>query len=288
MNETTEPVVYINGKFWNQGEASRILQGKEYSSTGGFYDTERTFNGKIFRLRQHLERLYRGLEYSRLDPGLTIDEMIEITNKTLDANRRFLGPDEEYTITQVASLSPVPASEQSPTTMNVVVYCQKLNFSEFAEGYVNGVRVITPSTYTLSSNMSRSNSGRENVRTYHLMTSSEGSITECRGGNFMFVCEGRIKLPDRDNVLSGVSMQTVLELAEMLEIPVDEGDYSPMDVYHANEAFVSSTRFCILPVTTLNGYSLGRNVPGPTTRNLLDAWREIVGIDFIQQALKHI
>ena len=83
-------------------------------------------------------------------------------------------------------------------------------------------------------------------------------------------------------------MQTVLELAEMLEIPVDEGDYSPMDVYHAKEAFVSSTRFCILPVTTLNGYSLDKNVPGPTTRNLLDAWREIVGIDFIQQALKHI
>ena len=78
------------------------------------------------------------------------------------------------------------------------------------------------------------------------------------------------------------------ELAEVLEIPVDEGDYSPMDVYHANEAFVSSTRFCILPVTTLNGYSLGKAVPGHITQSLLDAWREVVGIDFIQQALNHV
>jgi len=287
MNDTAEPVVYINGKFLSQGEASKILQEKEYSSTGGFYDTERTFNGKIFRLRQHIERLYRGLEYSRLDPGLTIDEMIEITNKTLEANRHFLRPNEEYAITQVASLSPVDVEEQKPK-MNVVIYCQKLNFAEFAESYVNGVRVVTPSTYTFSTDMSRTISGRTNLKTYHLMTSSEGSITECKGGNFMFVSDGRIKLPDRDNVLSGVSMQTVLELAEVLEIPVDEGDYSPMDVYHANEAFVSSTRFCILPVTTLNGYSLGKAVPGHITRSLLDAWREVVGIDFIQQALNHV
>ena len=103
----------------------------------------------------------------------------------------------------------------------------------------------------------------------------------------MFVKDSRIKLPDRSNVLPGVSMQTVLELAEGLGIPVEEGEYSPYHVYVAEEALVSSTRYCMLPVATLNGYRLDQQLPGPITRRMLDAWRELVGIDFVKQALDH-
>jgi branched-chain amino acid aminotransferase len=120
------------------------------------------------------------------------------------------------------------------------------------------------------------------------MTSREGTITECKGANFMFVQGGRIKLPDRSNVLPGVSMYTVLELAETIGAPVDEGDYSPYDVYMADEAFISSTRYCMLPVATINGYPVGEALPGLLTSRFLDAWRETVGADFVRQALDHL
>ena len=82
-----------------------------------------------------------------------------------------------------------------------------------------------------------------------------------------------------------LSMETVLELAEGLGVPVDEGEYSTRDAYEADEAFISSTRHCMLPVATMNGLRVGTELPGPVTRRLLEAWRELVQIDFVRQAL---
>ena len=117
------------------------------------------------------------------------------------------------------------------------------------------------------------------------MVSEGGFITECQGANFMFVMDGRIKLPDRRNVLPGISMHTVLELAGEIGIGVDEGLYSPSLIYGADEAFVSSTRYCMLPVATLNGFRVGRSTPGEITEKLTSAWKNMVGMDFVQQAL---
>ena len=148
--------------------------------------------------------------------------------------------------------------------------------------------IITPSTYAVPRQSPQSTASEASQRVYLLMTSTEGSITECQGGNFMFVHDGRIKLPDRHNVLPGISMETVLELAGPLGIPVDEGEYPTHDVYVAEEAFVSSTRHCLVPVDTVNGLRLADELPGPVTRAMLDAWRELVGMDFVQQALDHL
>ena len=82
-------------------------------------------------------------------------------------------------------------------------------------------------------------------------------------------------------------MQTVLELADELGVAVDEDDYCTYDVYTASEAFISSTRFCMLPVAAVNGYALPADVPGPITARLLDAWQDLVGVDFVRRALEH-
>ena len=120
------------------------------------------------------------------------------------------------------------------------------------------------------------------------MTGPNGRITECQGANFMFVSDGRVKLPNRRNVLPGVSMRTALDLCESLGIDVDEAEYSIGDVYEASEAFVSSTRFCLLPVATINGYRLGDETPGPVTIRLLAAWRNLVGVNFIRRAIEQM
>ena len=71
-----------------------------------------------------------------------------------------------------------------------------------------------------------------------LKTDQKGYITECKRANFMFVKDGRIMLPDRSAALHGISMVTVLELAESMGIPVDEGRYSTSDVYAAGGAYI--------------------------------------------------
>ena len=283
MTSPAEFVAYVNGEVVPQSRAVRMMQGMSLGATGGFYDSERTFGGRVFKLHRHLERLYRGLEYSGMDPGVTIDAMASATLGLVDANLLLLPPGADLSVTQIVSPA-VPAAPEGGG-FNVVIHCQPIDFASFARGYVDGVRIETPATYRAPSTPGQ--------RTYQLMADAEGSITECTGANFMFVLGGRIKLPDRRNVLPGVSMATVLELAEELGIPVDEDDYATCDVYVASEAFVTSTRICLQPVATVNGLRLGPSkssgqsgLPGPVAARLLERWKEAVGMDFVAQALR--
>ena len=287
MGDRPDLTSYFNGEFMPHSQAVAALQTEEAQSAGGFYDSERTFNGQVFKLKQHLERLYNGLTAAQIDPGLTMDQMEQTSLKILETNRDSLGQGDDFVITQVVSQVPAESPDDEQT-VNVVIHCQFLDYTAFAHGYANGVRVITPATYAVPRKSPQSTPSETRQRVYLLMTNTEGSITECQGGNFMFVQDGRIKLPDRRHVLPGISMQTVLELAEALGIEVDEADYSTHDVYVAEEAFVSSTRLCLVPVDTVNGLRLSDRLPGQVTTAMLDGWRDLVGMDFVQQALDRV
>jgi branched-chain amino acid aminotransferase len=277
---------YFNGDVMPLSQAAEAMKAAGLESAGGFYDVERTFGGALYRLDDHLTRLYRGLEHSNLNPGVTLEEMADLTIALMEHNVPLLEPGQDLLVTQVVSVAPGDEQDSDEATektpMNVAIYCQFLDFTPFALSYGYGVRVTTPVTYAVPP---AEQSKRQ--QSFELMSDAEGNITECQGGNFMFVVDGRIKLPDRSNVLPGVSMKTVLELAESIGVGVDEDDYNTGDVYSADEAFVSSTRFCMLPVTTINGLGIGAEMPGPVTRKLQDAWIEEVGVDFVKQALDH-
>ena len=276
--------MYLNGRFVPQDEGLREMQ-QMGQSIGGYYDTERTFGGEPFRLRLHLERLYNGINYSDIDVGVTIDEMESLTLRVLESNRP-LPAGSELTITQLVALTE-PNQPDDPPRVTVAIYCQPLDVGAFGSSYIRGVRVATPVTYG-APNAGGSDAKAGSPRQLLLMTGPNGRITECQGANFMFVRDGRVKLPNRRNVLPGVSMRTALDLCESLGIEVDEAEYSIGDVYEASEAFVSSTRFCLLPVATINGYRLGNETPGPVTIRLLAAWRNLVGINFIRQAIEQM
>ncbi len=277
-------MMYLNGRFVPQDEGLREMQ-RMGQSIGGYYDTERTFDGEPFRLRLHLERLYNGLNYSSIDAGVSIDEMEALTLKVLESNRP-LPAGGELTITQLVALTE-PDQTDDPPRVTVAIYCQPLDVGAFASSYIRGVRIVTPVTYGAPS-AGGSDAKAGSPRQLLLMTGPNGRITECQGANFMFVRDGRVKLPNRRNVLPGVSMRTALELCDSLGIEIDEAEYSIGDVYHASEAFVSSTRFCLLPVATINGYRLGDETPGPVTIRLLAAWRNLVGVNFIRQAIEQM
>ncbi|MCH7801725.1 MAG: aminotransferase class IV [Chloroflexi bacterium] len=287
MAQSIELLTYVNGRIMPHSQASPLLQRINASSVGGYYDAERTFGGKVFKLKSHLERLYRGLEASKIDPRISLDELERITLGVIEANLSLLPDGDEFTVTQIVNMSQ-PQSPDDAGTINVVVYCQPLDFTRFARSYLDGVRIVTPNTYGVPPGQEPGADKSIGQQAFLLMASPNGGVSECQGANFMFVKDGRIKLPDRRNVLPGVSMQTVLELAESLNIPVDEGTYTQRHIYAADEAFVSSTRYCIVPVSTLNGLAVGGSIPGEVTTALLESWSAAVGMDFVNQALSHL
>ena len=278
-------LAYINGRVMPYSEAIPVLRRINARSAGGYYDTARTFGGRPFKVRQHLERLFNGLAYSKIDTGLSIADLEAISVGLVETNYPLVeGEGVELTVTQTVTISRPDSADDLPG-VDIAIYCEPLDVSGFARSYVEGVRIYTPHTYPEPKGQPTGDGKSGAIQALPLMSNARGHITECRGANFMFVSEGRIKLPDRSNVLPGVSMQTVLEIADFLGIAVDEGLYNQGQLYDADEAFVSSTRYCLLPVATVNGYPLGDSVPGEVTNKITSRWKELVGVDFVRRAL---
>jgi len=88
--------------------------------------------------------------------------------------------------------------------------------------------------------------------------------------------------------LEGVTRATIFELARAAGIPVRTGEFPLFDVYLADEAFLTATSYSILPVSCVNGKTLGTGAPGPITQRLIKGWSDLVGIDIVGQALGHL
>jgi len=284
---TPELIAYLNGDLLPHSEAVAGMRSDGSGSGGGLYDAERTFDGRVFKLREHLQRLYNGLEGGHVDPGLTLDEMEDATLSVIEANLKSRKPGDEFVVGQVVSTGPSLMTNGAPL-VDVLIYCQLLDFADFARSYSNGVRVFTPATYSPPVRRNPRGSEVPDDDVWALKTDQQGYITECTRANFMFVNSGRIMLPNRSAVLPGISMATVLELAESLGIPVEEGRYNTSDVYAAEGAYISGTRYCLLPVSSINGVAVPGPVPSAVTRRLIGAWSEMVGVDIVQQALDHL
>ena len=110
------------------------------------------------------------------------------------------------------------------------------------------------------------------------------NLQKTYGGNFFLVSNNRIRTPSTINCLDGISRQSIFTLGEKLNIPVEECQLLPYDVTTADEAFFTSTPYCIMPATKFNGLEIGDGKVGPITKQLIAAWSDLVGVDIIEQA----
>ena len=119
---------------------------------------------------------------------------------------------------------------------------------------------------------------------FALVLDRDGNIAEAvNSGNVFIMTDGVLRTPTDSNILQGVSRMTALELATQLGIPTSEEDLQPYDLYTADEAFLTNSNHCIMPVGRVNNRSIGKEVPGPVTNQLLAAWSEMVGLDIVGQ-----
>ena len=116
-------------------------------------------------------------------------------------------------------------------------------------------------------------------RNWALLLDDDGFLAEGTGDNFFLVRDGELLTPEPRNVLRGVSRAYVIELARGLGIPCRETNLELFDAINADEAFVTATPFCMLPVSEVQGQSLGDGGRGPITQAILSAWSESVGVD---------
>jgi branched-chain amino acid aminotransferase len=301
----TEWLVHHNGKLVPDSEAC-----VHYSDSGLMFgvivtESTRTFAHRPFKLRQHVDRLYRSMKATRIDPRMTPDEMERVSLEVWEANRSHLGPDDDawivHNVTGGQMLVTIGGWEFGQPT--VLINCAPIDFTAFGVFYETGVHAITPAIrqippQCLDPKIKHRNRLHFNLAEYQvkavdpygfsILMDTEGNLTENKGANFFVVTDGVLRTPATRNVLAGVSRQTVLDLAADLGISAVEEDLQLYDVETADEAFFTSTPYCLLPATRINGVSIGQGTPGPVARRLLDAWSKLVGVDIVQQARRHL
>ena len=300
----SEKIVYLNGSFVPESEAKVSVLDSGFNAGDGVYDVTRTFGHKPFRLRDHTARLFRSLRYTRIDCGLTPDEMEQATLEVLERNKPMLAKDEEVTLWQVVSRG-VRSSRGNRTAgkATVTVYCISIGFEEFARHYVEGVKLVIPSTRRIppqclepkakinnkmNHNMAIFEAKQVDPRALPLMLDLDGNISESNAHNFFLALNGRLCSPSNKNVLDGITKNVLCELAAKLKIEIIEGNFTPYDAYNCEEAFLASTSPTIVPVQSINGVRPTKEVPGPLTKRLIQAWSEMVGVDIVEQALNHL
>jgi branched-chain amino acid aminotransferase len=256
-----------------------------------------------FKLPEHLDRLYDSMKATEIESGLTKAEMEAATLDMLERNRALFGPGDDAWIVHNVSRGVFhyrsePGMNAGPAT--VVIHCFPIDFPSFARFYTEGAHAITPSVRQVSpetldpkiKHRSRMAGQLADLEVAHtdpdamaVLLDRDGNLTENTGGNFFIVKDGVVKTPTTRSVLEGVSRATVLELCAQLGIPHSE---EVMQAYHAtvaDEAFVTSTPYSMLPVTRFNGRPVGDGRPGLVTGRLLAAWSELAGVDIVDQAL---
>jgi branched-chain amino acid aminotransferase len=298
-----EGLCYVNGSFVRASEAKISIFDRGFTSGEGVYDVTRSFGHTLFKLDAHIARLYRSLKYTRIDCGLPIEEMTRLSTDVFERNKHLLAPDDDCALWQVVSRGSDRFTKGRPMTASVTVFCLPIAYHSFAREYVDGCVLVTPSTRRIppqsleakakiTNKMNHTVAAFEakqvNPRATPLMLDLDGNISETHLGNFFFVSGGKLCTSTDRTVLGGVTRSTLFALADEMGIPVVEADFTPYDVYCADEAFTASTSPSIVPVKSLNGTTIGTSIPGPVTLKLMRAWEEMVGIDFVSQALGHI
>jgi branched-subunit amino acid aminotransferase/4-amino-4-deoxychorismate lyase len=302
----TEPLVYLNGRLVPASEAHLAVYDAGVVQGATVAEQTRTFRHRPYRLGDHLDRLFRGLRSTRLDIGLSKEELARLSEEVLAHNARLIDKDDDLGLIQFVTAGEYATyagmSGRPPRTVpTVCVHTYPLPFGLWAGKMRTGAHLITPSVRNVPpqcwdpqlkcrSRMHYYLAEREvravDPEAYALLLDLEGHVTETNAANFLMVERGTIVSPLSAKVLPGISRATVIELAAALGIPFVERDVPVSSAQKADEAFLSSTPYCLLPVTRLNGVAVGDGRPGPVSRRLLEAWGRVVGMDIERQIVE--
>jgi branched-chain amino acid aminotransferase len=299
--------VYINGNFVHESEAKVSIYDSALMFGDMVFEMTRSFNKKQFKLRDHLERLYSSVKFVQIPLKITIDEMEEICQKVIEKNEPVFDKDDEHRL--VINISRGPLSIYSDVfnnklepTVIVADFPLKWTLSGMGELFNSGINAVVPSQRQIPGhlldpkikNRSRIHYMMANIEVskwkgdnnWALLLDPDGFISEGTGDNFFIVKDNKLYTPEPRNILRGISREYIFELANELGIQCIEKNIEVYDVITADEAFMTGTPFCMLPVTEINGIKIKDGQRGMIYDKLLSKWSKNVNVDIEKQIKK--
>lgn len=298
--------VYFNGEFIDESEAKISIYDSAMMFGDTIFEMTRSFNKRQFKLREHLERLYASARYLHieLDSVMSIDEMEQVVYRTIEINEPYFEKDDEHRIMIDVTRGLLSIYQDVVGThsgLNIIIADFPLRWTVEGMGklFDTGINAVIPSQRAIPAslidpkvkNRSRIHylmanievSGYEGDNNWALLLDTDNFIAEGTGDNFFIVKNGKLYTPEPRNILRGISRQYIMDLCKKMQIECVEKNLDVYDVVNADEAFMSGTPFCMLPVTSINGQQIGNGRMGDMTENILNVWGKNVGVDIIKQ-----
>lgn len=303
---SNQRIAWFNGKFMPENQVMIPFRDRSWKYGDGAFDMTRTFEGKPFRLNEHIARFYRSLRYLQIDPGLSPKEMIAHSEQVVAKNEHLRPAVGDWWVGQRVSRGVDAVGDEGwdHTGPNVVIEVLPLPLAKRARLYRDGAEVITTTVRRTAPSMLSPRAKTHNYLNmimaekpvkamnpdaWAILLDENGNLAEGLGSNIFIVREGRLLTPSERYVLPGVSRQMAMDMARRLGIACMEGDIDLFDAANAEEMFLTSTSLCILPVRSFNGAPVGDGkTPGPLTGKLIDAYSKDVGCDFVGQYLRFL
>jgi branched-chain amino acid aminotransferase len=272
--------IFIDGKFCKESDAKISVFDHGLLYGDGIFEGIRAYNGRVFRLKEHIDRLFCSAKSILLEIPMSSGKISEAVLETCRANKLRDGYIRLLVTRGVGSLGLNPKSCKRPSVI-IIAGSIQLYPPEF---YAKGLSIITvPTVRNLHSALNpaikslnylnnilakieANNGGCEEA----VMLNAEGFVAECTGDNLFIVKNGELFTPPLSaGALYGITRQTVIELAQEADLKVSEPNLTRYDLFNADECFLTGTGAEIMPVIKIDGRVIGSGKPGALTRKLV-------------------
>jgi branched-chain amino acid aminotransferase len=279
-------LIYVDGKLLTKEEAKVSVFDHGYLYGDGIFEGIRVYEGNVFRLKEHIDRLYESAHTICLEIPMSHQEMTQTILDTVAATNLQDAYIRLVVSRGMGDLGIDPEKCPKPTVV-IIVGSIALYPEEF---YETGISLVTSSIPRipcqcldprvkslnyLNNIMAKIEARRAGVPEA-LMLNQEGHVAECTADNVFMVKDGELKTPDLlQGALGGITRAAVLEIARDAGIPTEETVLAKHDLYTADECFLTGTAAEVMPVIDIDGRAIGNGKPGKMTNDLLGRFREL-------------
>jgi branched-chain amino acid aminotransferase len=281
--------IFIDGKYCSEQNAKVSVFDHGLLYGDGVFEGIRAYNGRVFKLKEHIDRLFYSAKAILLDIPMSHAELMAATVATCRRNRLRDGYIRLVVTRGVGTLGLNPNRCQNPS---VIIIADKIQLYPPAM-YEKGMDIVTVATTrnlhnavnpaikslnylnNILAKIEANIAGCEEA----IMLNSEGFVAECTGDNIFIIKGNRLLTPPLSaGALYGITRGTVIDLAAEAGMPVAEPNLTRYDLYNADECFLTGTGAEIIPVVKIDGRVIGTGKPGPQTRELVAKYRALTQV----------
>jgi len=281
------PKIYINGKFYDKPDAKISVYDHGLLYGDGVFEGLRIYSGKVFKLKEHVARLFESALAIKLEIPMTQAAVAEAIQLTVATNKKIDGYCRPLVTRGAGYLGLDPRKCTDP---QVIIIVDDITMYP-AELYENGMEIATVATIrnhpnalnprikslNYLNNILAKIEGQMAGCLESLMLNHKGEVAECSGDNIFLMKDGVVRTPPIEaGILEGITRNTVLELGRAAKIPVAEIPLTRHDVYTADECFLTGSAAEIIPVVKCDARVIGTGKPGPITKQLREAFHKLV------------